>query len=316
MLLISITDELSNAHVKRIKTLVEPMEVTVVRDLLEKPYILDQVKILITYGDQVGKEILNLMPVLQWIQVFQSGVELIPSKLLQERNIMLTNIRDFHGIPMTEYVMSIVLAVTRDHQKYAQYQQQKRWYREEYVEEAYGKTISIFGSGAIGQQIAEKCHMFGMKVLGVNTSGISKPYFDEMFTLQEKMKVIKRSDFIVLLLPSVPETYHCFAEQEFSAMKKSAYFINIGRGSLVCTEDLIKSLNKNKIKGAAIDVVEGEPILPEHDIWNARGLTITPHIAARSNRYFDRAIEKFALNLHAFLSEETPPYYVDLIKGY
>lgn len=316
MLLISITDDLDQYHIDKISTLVHPLKVCVEKNLSLPNAPLEDVEILITYGDQVNKETLDQMKSLKWIQVFQSGIESLPMEEISKRNILLTNIRDIHGIPMAEYVLSMVLYFTRDLAKYAGYQKEKRWCHEEYVDEAFTKTISIFGAGSIGQCIAERCKQFGMRVIGVNTNGNPKPYFDAMFSMKDKLIVLNQSDFVVLLLPATAETYHSFGKMEFKAMKKDAYLINIGRGSLVNTQELITSLNEEDIRGAALDVVEVEPLPSDHPIWDAKNVIITPHIAVRTRRYLDRAIERFALNLQAYKSGERPLYYVDLQKGY
>lgn len=316
MLLVSLTDKLLKQHVEELSKHVYPMKIHLEPDLLRSSLPLDEVEILITYGSDVSKETLDLMPSLKWIQVFQSGVEEIPLQELKDRNILLTNIKGIHGIPMTEYVMSIILYFTRDIPRYNKYKQKRMWYRQEFVDEAHGKTVSIFGAGTVGQFIAQKCKDYGLKVIGVNTSENPKPHFDEMYSIEAKDLVLQKSDFVVLLLPATKETYHCIGKREFELMKKDAYLINIGRGSLVNTDDLITGLQNKAIKGAALDVVEQDPLPENHPLWDVENVIITPHIAARTYQYFDRGIEKFLLNLEAYKKGKKPPFNIDLDKGY
>ncbi|KAB7706211.1 hypothetical protein F9802_11535 [Bacillus aerolatus] len=316
MLLISLPHEMDDQYVKKIAELVYPMEVVVEPDLMNANLPIDKVEILLTYGAQVNETTLDSMKSLKWIQVFQAGVEQIPMKELMKRGILLTNIQDFHSIPLSEYVLSMILYFTRAIRKYEKSQRIQEWNRKEMDQEIYGKTVAIFGAGRIGQFIAERCKLLGMKVIGVNTNGKIKPHFDEMYTMDQKIDVLQKSDFVVLLLPATKETYHCFGQKEFQTMKKSAYFINVGRGTLVNAEELIESLNNEEIKGAAIDVTDPEPLPGDHPLWNVENLIITPHIAAVSNRFFDRAIEKVALNWEAYKRNEQPPYYIELAKGY
>ncbi|GED12342.1 D-2-hydroxyacid dehydrogenase [Aneurinibacillus migulanus] len=316
MLVISITDELQPHHIERISNLVSPMEVVIEKDLYQPEIPIENAEILITYGHQVTGETLNRMPGLKWIQIFQSGVERLPFEEITKREILLTNIRDFHGIPMAEYVISMILYFTRCIPRYIQYQKERHWCRQEYVDEAYGKTLSIFGAGAIGQYIAQRCRQFGMRILGVNTTGKPHPDFDAMFSMKEKTEVLKRSDFVVLLLPATEETYHCFGKKEFAAMKQTACLINIGRGALINTDDLLASLDSREIRGAALDVTEEEPLPANHPLWDSEHVILTPHIAARTYQYFNRAIDKFALNWEMYSKGEQPPYYVDVKKEY
>ncbi|KKB34015.1 D-2-hydroxyacid dehydrogenase [Bacillus thermotolerans] len=316
MLLISLPHEIDEKYVKRIADLVHPMEVLVERDILNERVPIDQIEILITYGKQVNADTLDLMTSLKWIQVFQSGVELIPMKELQKRGILLTNIQDFHSIPLSEYVLSMLLYFTRAIPKYKKSQTVREWNRRELDGEIYGKTVAIFGAGKIGQVIAERCKFLGMNVIGVNTSGKRKHHFDDMYTMDQKLEVLKKSDFVVLLLPATEETYRCFGKKEFQAMKDSAYLINVGRGTLIHTEELIESLRAGDIKGAAIDVTDPEPLPADHPLWEVENLILTPHVAAVTERFFDRAIDKVALNWEAYKRNERPPYYIDLARGY
>src|SRR5699024_1159732 len=116
----------------------------------------EEVEILISYGIDVNAAFLDRCPNLKWVQAFQSGVELFPIKELQKRNIVLTNILGIHGIPMSEYTISMILHFTRDFPKYMENQKKHFWNREELVGEAHGKVAGIFGAGTIGQEVAKR----------------------------------------------------------------------------------------------------------------------------------------------------------------
>ncbi|MFK2826446.1 D-2-hydroxyacid dehydrogenase [Bacillus sp. B190/17] len=318
MLLVSLPDQLPEKERLRLIQLVHPMEVWIEEHFLDvkKEIPLQKIQIWLTYGADVTEEALKQMPSLKWIQVFQSGVEKIPLEELKKRNILLTNIKGIHGIPMAEHAMSTILYFSKNFEQYTINKQKHLWNRRGHDDEVYGKTIAIFGAGTVGQAIAERCQDFGMHVIGVNTSGTLKPPFDEMYSMKDKEDILKKSDFVLLLLPSIPETYHCMSKREFSIMKESAYLINLGRGSLIHNKDLIDSLENGSIKGAAVDVFDEEPLPEDSPLWDAPHLLITPHMAARTWRYYERALEKFALNLEAYQHNEQPPYYIDLNKGY
>lgn len=277
---------------------------------------LEKVEVLITYGSDVTKENLDMMPSLKWVQVFQSGVEEIPFEELEKRNIRLSNVKGIHGIPMAEYTLSKMLFFSRDIKRFINEQKNHIWNREDLVGEIHGKTVSIFGAGTIGKVIAEKAKAFGMHVIGVNTSGRSSEYFDEMFTLSDKKIVLEKSDFVVLLLPLTKTTYHCIGREELKYMKKDAVLINIGRGGLIDTEALISELENNAIKGAALDVFEEDPLPFNHPLWDLDNVILTPHLAAKTVHYLDRCIQKFEENFSCYVNEQKMIYEVSVVKGY
>ncbi|HEU5140262.1 MAG TPA: D-2-hydroxyacid dehydrogenase [Bacillales bacterium] len=315
MLLVTI-DEFSDQQFRRLIDLSRPRLVHLERDLKNSRLDLNQTEIWITYGFDVTKENLDRMPGLKWIQVFQAGIEHIPLEELNRRGIRLTNVKGIHGIPMSEYVMSMVLYVARDLARFIREQKLHAWNREDLVDEAFGKTMAVFGAGTIGTMVAEKAKMFDMRVIGVNTSGESRSPFDEMYTLDDKLEVLRQSDFIVLLLPVTEATYHCIGREELKQMKPGAYLINTGRGALVDTEALVSELRAGKIRGVALDVFEEDPLPKDHPLWDMENVFITPHLSAKTVRYLDRCIDKFEPNFECFENGDPMVNQVDVAKGY
>ncbi|GAA0433767.1 glycerate dehydrogenase [Lentibacillus halophilus] len=315
-MLVMTIDEFSKDQIQYLQDICSPMPVHLEPDIKNNSTLLNHVEVLITFGFDLTKETLEQMPSLKWVQVFQTGVEHIPIEELEERGILLTNVKGIYSTPMSEYVMSMILYYTRQLRRFIQEQQQHIWNREELVDEAGGKTIAIFGAGTIGTAIAEKARMFGMHVLGVNTSGQLRPHFDEMVTLDNKEKALKEGDFIVLLLPETKKTFHCIGRNELRLMKESAYLINIGRGGLVDTNALVNELNQKTIQGAALDVFEEDPLPKDHPLWDMNNVFITPHLSAKTIHFYDRCIEKFKMNFSRYQKGETMIDKVDLDKGY
>lgn len=124
------------------------------------------------------------------------------------------------------------------------------------------------------------------------------------------------SDFVVTALPLVEETKDLFTIKEFSMMKPSAYFINIARGGVVKQDDLVTALEQGLIKGAGLDVFEQEPLSEASPLWDMPNVIITPHLAALSPNYLDRAIKLFADNLSRFVQNKEMLNVIDKEKGY
>lgn len=314
MLLITI-DEMPEEYVNEIRQIVN-MPVIVEGDLDNTSHPLDQVEIMITYGFEVKKEILDQMPSLKWIQVFQTGVEHVPFDEVGNRGIVLTNVRGIYGSPMSEYVMSIVLYITRDIPRFIRNKKLRNYDRAELVDEAKGKTIGIFGTGVIGQEVAKKAQAFDMRVLGFNSNGRPVDDFDQTYSWDKKEDMLKESDFVVLLLPLTDKTHRFIGEKELALMHEDAYLINIGRGPLICENALIKSVERGEIKGAALDVFDEEPLPESSPLWDVENIMITPHLSGKSVRFFERCNLILADHYSAFKENKKMKFQVDLNRGY
>lgn len=314
MILITI-DEMPEEHINRIKQ-ISQMPVYVERDLEASSVPLEKVEILITYGGGINSDLLDRMSTLKWIQVFQTGVEHIPLEEVHKRGITLTNVKGIYGTPMSEYVMSLVLYITRQIPRFIRNQKLHKYDRKELVGEAKGKTIGIFGTGMIGQEVAKKAKAFDMTVLGFNTSGRSVPYFDKTYTWDGKNEMLRQCDFIVLLLPETAETRGFIGRDELKLMKEDAYVINIGRGPLLNEGALIDSIEKGEIQGAALDVFDQEPLPKDSPLWDVENIIITPHLSGKTVRFFERCLDIFDENYQAYCDKEKMAFAVDTQRGY
>jgi phosphoglycerate dehydrogenase-like enzyme len=156
-----------------------------------------------------------------------------------------------------------------------------------------------------------------MRVVGVKrdpTRGAE--HADRVVSIERLDVALAEADFVVVATPVTPQTQRLFNAARFAAMKKTAYFINVGRGILVDTEALIEALREKRIAGAAIDVTEVEPLPPEHPLWTAPNLLITPHIAAVSERLWERHAELLFDNLERYFSGRPLRNLVGKEQGY
>jgi D-3-phosphoglycerate dehydrogenase len=145
-----------------------------------------------------------------------------------------------------------------------------------------GKTVGIIGLGRIGIKVAALLRPFNVKILGCTRTRISEEKAKNIGIQQVDLDVLlKESDFITIHVPLTPETRHMISEREFNLMKNTAYIINTSRGAVIDEAALIKALKNGKIAGAALDVVEEEPITPDNPLLKMENVIITPHIAGR-----------------------------------
>ena len=145
----------------------------------------------------------------------------------------------------------------------------------------YGRTVGIIGLGNNGKQLATRCHAFGMRVLSYNLNAvpgfdfIEKQYtIDNGDTLDE---LLAESDFIVLCIALNDKTFHMINKETLAKVKKGAFLVNMARGGVVCTEDMIEALQNGTLSGAGLDVFEEQPLSPESPLWTMPNVYITPH---------------------------------------
>ena len=274
-------------------------------------------EVLITYGEDLTPHHIHEASALKWIMVTSAGMELMPLKEIEARNILVTNAKGIHKIPMAEYTLTMMLQTARNTKKLIENEQIGKWERNTPISELHGKTILILGAGAIGGEIARLASAFRMRTLGVNSSGRSIPNFDAMSTLNDLDDVLPHADYIVNVLPSTKETRRFLQKKHFSLMKNNAVFLNIGRGDIVEENVLIEALKKGEIAHAVLDVFVQEPLPQEHAFWNMENVTVTPHLSSRTKSYQPRAFEIFRHNLNVFLQEDSGyQNIIDVKRGY
>ncbi|MDQ0218791.1 D-2-hydroxyacid dehydrogenase [Peribacillus cavernae] len=255
---------------------------------------------------------------LRWIQTWSAGIDNLPQKELESRNILISSANGVHAFPISETIFGLMLAFTRKIHTYIRNQSSRTWHHANMNLEIHQKTIGIIGVGAIGRETARIAKAFGMKVLGVRHSGRPEEYVDEMYTSEEMHSILPRCDYVVVTLPLTKETHHLFGAEEFKLMKPNTFFINIGRGETVVEEDLIKALTEGRIAGAGLDVFETEPLQTESPLWELENVIITPHTAGATEYYNQRVIEDILIpNLQEYIGENKPSInLVDYKKGY
>jgi len=251
----------------------------------------------------------------KWIHILAAGVENLPFKEIKQKNIIVTNSNGIHKIPISEHVFGMLLNFTRNLYIFQEQKKQKLW-KKQIGTELYGKTMGIIGLGSIGREIARKAKAFDMKVIGTKNNKIPLENVDCVYGSEDLEQVLSQCDFVVIALPSTPQTNKLISRREFESMKDGAYFVNISRGEIVDEVELIKALKNGKLKGACLDVFEEEPLPKDSELWNVDNVIISPHLAALSPAYFDRAFKIFLYNLNAFQENKNLKNIIDLDKEY
>ena len=172
----------------------------------------------------------------------------------------------------------------------------------------YGRTVGIVGMGNNGRMLADRLHAFGMNIVAYDKfpikgyDYISQKYCaDAGDTIQP---LLEQSDFVVLTLALTDETYHMINKDTLAQMKDGAFLVNMARGGIVCTEDLIEALKSGKLSGAGLDVFEEQPLPPESPLWKMEQVYITPHSTPQVPDRAARSVEIIRENAQRFEAGE------------
>lgn len=263
------------------------------------------------------EDVIAAAPKVRWIQSQTAGVEdCVSIPRLRSGEVVLTNTQRLGGPSVSEHAMTLLLALSRNIPAYVDSQRTQQWKPTQPVELA-GKTLLIAGLGGIGTEIARRAHAFDMRVIATRNSGKDRPSFvDHVGTADELPQLVAQADFVVNVLPLTSATTGLFDAAMFARMKPTAYFVNVGRGGSVVTDDLVAALNARKIAGAGLDVFEIEPLPGNHPLWKTPNTLITPHVANVSKGTTERMWLVFRENLRRYVAGEKMLSVVDAQRGY
>jgi phosphoglycerate dehydrogenase-like enzyme len=220
--------------------------------------------------------------------------------------VVVTNVREIYNDHIGAHIMAFVLAFARGLHHYVPRQLAGRWEPEPldtgvvHLPEA---TALIVGVGGIGAETARLAAAFGMRVLGVDARRReAPPGVAELHPAEALDAQLPRADFVILTVPHTPETEGFMHRERFRRMKRAAFFVNIGRGKTTRLDDLVAALRAGEIAGAALDVYEQEPLPPDHPLWTAPNVLMTPHMAGYGPYLDERRFEVLLDNCRRFVA--------------
>ena len=178
------------------------------------------------------------------------------------------------------------------------------------------KTVAIIGAGGIGKRLISMLSGFGPRIIAVNRSGNRVEGAHETYPIAEVDTVWPKADYFVLIAPLTPETRHMVNAEAFTQMPDHAVVVNVGRGPLIRTEDLLAALEAGQIAGAALDVTDPEPLPEDHPLWQDKRVVITPHIANTQRSVREKIGAHTIKVATAFAAGKQLPTLVDPHAGY
>ena len=260
-------------------------------------------------------------PSLRWVHSASTGVERVLTPAAMARGVTITNARDVFSQPIAEYVMTMILAISRRLPQLLELQREHTWQPLEAVELG-DATIGVIGYGSLGRTVARLARAFGARVVATrrNPGGAAEP--DEVAVVEllggprALGDLLGQSDFVVLAAPLTAETDGLIDAGALATMKRRAWLINVARGRLIDERALIRALHDGPLGGAILDTFRDEPLQPTSPFYDLSNVIVTPHTAWSSGRVVDRSVELFCDNLRRFAAGEPLINVVDPAAGY
>lgn len=267
------------------------------------------------------------LPLCKWVHGFYAGVDGVGEFVqeLESSEVPLTNGRGAFSASLAEYAITAALHFTKQVPRCMGNHEDKVWDKFE-MSMLRGKTLGLVGYGDIAKETARLAKAFGMRVVALRRNAgkpdegghvdlVLGPYEGEIQPAH-KRALLEQSDVVVCSLPGTAETRHFLSTEEFGAMKDDAVFISLGRGVVVDEAALAATLAAGRLRGAALDVFEVEPLPQSSPLWSSERLLLTAHNADFTDDYFEQGWRVWAANLDALQAGQPPVTPVDKRAGY
>lgn len=253
---------------------------------------------------------------LTWVHAAAAGVDSLLFDELVDSEVVVTNARGVFDRPIAEFVLGFLLMHAKSSVASLDDQRQQRWNRRS-TSDLAGTRALIVGTGAIGREVARVLSALGVEVIGAGSHARDgDDDFSTVIDSRELTAHLSDIDWVIDVAPLTDRTRGLFDASVFAAMEEHAFFVNVGRGATVETAALVDALDSGTIAGAALDVVDVEPLPADHPLWRADNVIITPHMSGDTNGWRMRLADQF-LELFALHRAGTPfPHTVDKKAGF
>jgi phosphoglycerate dehydrogenase-like enzyme len=257
-------------------------------------------------------------PALRWVQSYSAGMDNFLFPEIVERDVTITGMAAQYAPQGAEHAWALLLALARGIPPAVRQQDQRQW-KGGPVLAMSGATLGIIGMGGFGLEMVKRAAGYDMQIIALDPIRTEPPAGVTEIkppTRQNLHDLLCRADAVLIACPRTPETYHLMSTAEFAAMKSTAFLVNVTRGGIVDEEALAEALKTGEIAGAALDVVETEPLHEGSPLWDVPNLLLTPHRAGASQHRHRQIIDFFKQNLGRYLAGEPLRNVVDKQRGF
>lgn len=243
----------------------------------------------------------SFLPPLRWLQSISAGHDQFPYDAFRQHGVVLTSASGVHAPQVAEHAMALLLALTRGIGFATRNAVEHRWVPIQ-PDELTGRTVGVLGLGTIGEEIARRCHAWGLRVIG--TKGHPDAYdgvAELVVGAEETGRVFEEADVVISVLPGGAGTDGLVTRQMLESL--DGWFVNVGRGNVVSEGDILGALDSGGLRGAGLDVFAEEPLPDDSPLWSHRRVVLTPHTAGLSPEYAPRLAAIVRENLAAFAGD-------------
>lgn len=258
---------------------------------------------------------------LKWYCCSYAGVDPYckdPS-LFANPDCMLTN-SNCYGVTIAEHVVMVLLMLLRRMPEFEEVIRNRGWSDPLPIRSIRDNEFTILGTGNIGFHVAQRLRGMGAaRVTGLSRSGKAREdVYDEVLPISRLDEVLPRTENLIMALPGTAETYHILNRARIALLPAGAYVVNVGRGTAIEQEALAEALNAGRLGGAALDVMDPEPLPPDHVLWSAKNILLTPHVSGNMTLGYtcDRNVEMFCEDLANYAAGRPLNGLVDRSRGY
>ncbi|ELZ07115.1 D-isomer specific 2-hydroxyacid dehydrogenase NAD-binding protein [Natrinema thermotolerans DSM 11552] len=249
-------------------------------------------------GMTLERDLLESADALEVFACAYAGTGHLPLEELEERDVAVTNASGVHGPNIGEHVLGAILGFVRRFHVGRRRQDRREW-RHYQAHELQGSTVTIVGLGAIGEAVAERLEPFGVETIGVRYTPEKGGPTDEVIGFEGEAfdDALARTDYLVLACPLTETTRGLIDREALVTIDPEAVLVNVARGPVVDTDALVAALRSNRLRGAALDVTDPEPLPEDHPLWTFENVRITPHNAGHTPEYYERLADIVAENV-------------------
>ena len=265
------------------------------------------------------REVFEMAPQVRWVHTRAAGMDAYLFPELVASPAIVTNGSGVFSAALGEFTLAAILYFAKNFRHLVRSQMEGRWAPLNPLEIS-GKTVGIVGYGDIGRAVATRVRHMGMRVLGMTRRGPllynADPLVSQIFGPADRIEMLAQCDYIVVAAPLTPDTRGLIGEAEFAAMKPDAVVINIGRGPVIDEAAMIRALSEKRIKGAALDVFDTEPLPEGHPFYQLENVLLSPHCADHTPNWLDDSMRFFLNNFERYRKREPLLNVVEKQLGY
>jgi phosphoglycerate dehydrogenase-like enzyme len=268
---------------------------------------------------QLLRDVFAMCPKVRWVHSRSAGLDGVLFPELAVSPVPLTNGRGVFSQSLGEFALGAILYFAKDFRRMNRNQEAGRWEPFDIVE-IVGQTVGILGYGDIGRAVATRVRAMGMRVLAIKrrgpSPGVADPLVHQVFPAAGRIEMLAQSDYVVVAAPLTDETRGMIGERELQSMKRDAVVINLGRGPVIDEAALVRALTEKRIKGAALDVFDTEPLPAGHIFYGLENVLLSPHCADHTPDWMEQGMRFFLAQFERFSQGEPLENVVEKGQAY